>query len=149
SPASTSDPTASLMSSARARQAARSSESADELALRRQLSRVQRQLADAQRDLADQADELAAEVEKRAAARAHATGIEQRLQASTAPADELAHQLEVQRGQLDAATSRADELQAQLDDLRATHETELAELRRAIATLRDERERGGDHSVDP
>lgn len=146
--------TASLMSSARSRRASGSPvvDAESELSLRRQLSRLQRQLADAQRDLANKDDELAVEVEKRAEAvdahesvleefklhkahldellsyRARTAGIEEQLHAATAAADDLAHQLELERGKVVSATSRCDELQAQSDDARSRWTAERLRL---------------------
>jgi chromosome segregation ATPase len=146
--------TASLMSSARSRRATATPlvDAESELSLRRQLSRLQRQLADAQRDLANKDDELAAEVEKRAEAvdaheslveefklhkahldellsyRARTTGMEEQLQAAVVAADELAHQLEHERGKVASATIRCDELQAQFDDARSRWTAERLRL---------------------
>src|SRR5262249_21988178 len=81
--------TAGVVSSARTHRPAgtASADTSSELALRRDLSRLQRQLADAQRELANKDEELAAEVEKRAEiAEAH---------------DLLAEELAMQKAMLD------------------------------------------------
>ncbi len=147
------------MSSQRARRVSTGPElgTDTELALRRQLSRLQRQLAEAQRELANKDDELAAEVEKRLdtataqeqmmaqqaehshqldellAYRARTTGVEQRLQESVATADELAHVLELERGERAAAQQRAEELASQLEDTRAKANAEQIRLEQARA----------------
>jgi chromosome segregation ATPase len=152
--------TAALMSSARTKRPSGSvsADTSSELALRRDLSRLQRQLADAQRELANKDDELAAEVEKRAeiaeahdmlaeelamqkamldelhAYRARTTGVEERLQETIATADELAHLLELERGERSAAATRAADFAAQLDEGRAKWAGERARLDEAHAT---------------
>jgi peptidoglycan DL-endopeptidase RipA len=92
-----------------------------ELSLRRQLARLQHQLSESQRELANKDDDLAVAVEKRIEIqgaydvlleqhrelqqrangaddiRAQVVGIEERLAAATAEADELRHQLELER----------------------------------------------------
>ena len=152
--------TSSLMTSQRARRVSTGPElgTDTELALRRQLSRLQRQLSDAQRELANKDDELAVEVEKRIdtsnahaqlleehnlhkqqldellAYRARTTGVEQRLQEAVATADELAHVLELERGERSAAHSRAEELAVQLEDTRAKAGAEKMRLEEQRAT---------------
>jgi chromosome segregation ATPase len=121
-----------------------SGEAADaELALRRQLSRLQRQLADAQRELANKDEELAAEVERRReiaiaaeslqtahdelgkkfdeldSYRARTDGLEQRLQDAIASADELQHQLERERGERAAIATQFEEANAAWERARA------------------------------
>jgi chromosome segregation ATPase len=121
-----------------------SGEAADaELALRRQLSRLQRQLADAQRELANKDDELAAEVERRLEVtqaaeslqtahdelhekfqeldqyKARTSGLEQRLQDAIATADELQHQLERERAERAAISTQFDEANAAFERARS------------------------------
>ena len=151
--------TAALMSSARAKRPSgtASADTSSELALRRDLSRLQRQLADAQRELANKDEDLAAEVEKRAEIaeahdmlaeelamqkamldelhqyRARTTGVEERLQETIAAADELAHLLELERGERSAAATRAGDFAAQLDEARAKWAAERTKLEDARA----------------
>jgi chromosome segregation ATPase len=150
--------TASLMRGRRPTATPTSAETESELALRRQLSRLQRQLADAQRELANKDDELAAEVEKRQAVvedqdalldemsvhkrhldelvqyKARTMGVEQRLQESIATADELATNLELERGKVAAATNRADEISQHFDDARSKWTAERLRLDEQRAT---------------
>jgi hypothetical protein len=146
--------TSALMSPARTKRPSgtASADTGSELALRRDLSRLQRQLADVQRELANKDEDLAGEVEKRAElAEAHdvlaeelamqkamldelmqyrtrTTGVEERLQETIAAADELAHLLELERGERSAAATRAAEFAAQLDEARAKWSAERTRL---------------------
>ncbi len=123
-----------------------------ELALRRQLSRLQRQLADAQRELANKDDELAASVEKRVEIaeayeaavaelreaqhrldelgdfRARSAGTEQRLAEAVAAADELAHQLERERTERGAMSIQFDEINAAFDRARSLWKEESSAI---------------------
>jgi hypothetical protein len=124
-----------------------------ELALRRQLSRLQRQLADASRELANKDEELATSVEKRVEAQGAydaaleqirelnlaledikadhqlLIGVETRLQDAIASADELRHQLERERAERTAISLQLDETTNQFDRARALwkEETSLAQ----------------------
>ncbi len=113
-----------------------------ELALRRQLSRLQRQLAEAQRELAHKDEELTSELERRLGAFAaydalllehrenlgrlqevetqqlRAAGIEQRLQDSLTNIEELAHSLERERRERIAFGERVLELELALGEQR-------------------------------
>lgn len=123
-----------------------------ELALRRQLSRLQRQLADAQRELANKDDELAVSVEKRVELaeayeaavaelreaqrkldelddfQARSAGTEQRLAEAVAAADELAHQLERERAERGAMAVQFDELNAAFDRARSLWKEESSAI---------------------
>lgn len=123
-----------------------------ELALRRQLSRLQHQLSDAQRELAHKDDELAAAVEKRLEIqeaydvileeqretrrqldegigdRARLAGVEQRLQEAVAAAEELRHQLERERTERGA-------IAVQLDEARAAFERARNQWREESSTI--------------
>jgi chromosome segregation ATPase len=125
-------------------------DSETELALRRQMSRLQRQLADAQRELANKDDEVAAAVEKRLelqaayeviaeeqrqtrllvdeaiADRSRAAGVAQRLQEATTQVDELTHQLERERTERGALGVQLDELQAAFEKARTMWRDESA-----------------------
>jgi hypothetical protein len=110
-----------------------------ELALRRQLSRLQRQLAEAQRELANKDDELAAEAEKRmqnveahdaalaelgvvhaklatlTAYEARTRGMEQRLQEATATSDEMAEVLAKERHERVSLEHQLQDMQMSLE----------------------------------
>lgn len=135
----------------------------EELSLRRQLARLQHQLAEAQRELATKDEEVAAAVEKRIeiqaaydvlleqqreaqqrvaeadAFRARMAGIEERLAAATAEADELRHQIDRERTERAALAVQFDEATGAFDRARnlwrdesamidEQHATQLAQL---------------------
>jgi chromosome segregation ATPase len=113
-----------------------------ELALRRQLSRLQHQLAQAQRELANKDEELARAVEKRLevqsqydviaeeqrqtrvlvdeaiADRTRIAGVEQRLQEALAAADEMRHQLEREKTERATTAAQLEETQASFERAR-------------------------------
>ena len=95
-----------------------------DLALRRQLSRVERQLAELQRELANKDEELAGELEKQLLAAAEITSLQEQLRATTGRATELA-----------AAAAGLEALEARMRD--AVGQAE--ELAHAVAAERDQR----------
>ena len=126
-----------------------------EVALRRQLSRLQRQLSEAQLELSRKDEELAAEIEKRIAAStehaeiledyrsltAHAEALdeyparlastEQRLLDLLATVEELTHERDDARGLRAAEVERIVELTAALDEGQARWKAERAALEQA------------------
>lgn len=127
-------------------------DSDSELALRRQLSRLQHQLAQAQRELANKDDELARAVEKRLEVqsqydviaeeqrqtrqlvdealsdRNRITGVEQRLQETQAAADELRHQLEREKTERLTTAAQLEETQAAFERARNQWREEAATI---------------------
>jgi len=148
----------------------------NELALRRQLSRLQRQLAESQRELANKDDEVAAEVEKRLQTQrdldaqaeqrrqlqakldellgyeARTAGIEQRLQDAIATADELVQVNERERAATAAALARVDELNVSFEETRTLWNTERAmieeRMTNEIAALDTQRKAAVEASAD-
>jgi len=148
-------------------------EAADtELALRRQLSRLQRQLADARHELANKDDEIAAETEARLvmaaeqeklvtelraqegrleelmAYQARTEGIERRLEDTTEAADALSRAREQEEEQRIAAQARIKEMETALADAKTRWATERSTLEahhgEEIAKLEAERKTAGD-----
>jgi chromosome segregation ATPase len=123
-------------------------ETETELALRRQLSRLQRQLSDAQRELANKDDEVAAAVEKRFEIQAaYETAMEQQRLIQTTLDDASAFRSQMQgiEERLAQVVAEASELRLQLDRERTERATmavqfdeEKAAFERARSLWRDE-----------
>jgi chromosome segregation ATPase len=113
-----------------------------ELALRRQLSRLERQLADAQRELSNKDEELAGELEKQLLAAAAVTQMQDQLRAERTRVDELSAQVANVAGidqRMQETLAHVEELARALAAERAEREAAATKLEEAMAALATER----------